>query len=138
MNPLETEIMERALRGDHPLLASLRLQLVSASVREREFTGTGFMTAFSLPAEAPRATSQDRMVIGDVAAEVSGLPLGAGFLVFVTGGLLDALEGYSYDATWAEDATLHRSFYVHPDPSGRPGLVETTERDLNWALRDAV
>ena len=130
--------MGRALRGDHPLLASLRLQLVSASVQEREFSGTGFMTVFSLPVEVARAGLQDRVVIGDVAAEVSGLPLGAGFLLFVTGGVLDALEGYSYDATWVEDATLLRSFYVHPDPSGRPGLVETAERDLTWALRDAV
>jgi hypothetical protein len=138
MNVLEKEIMEKALRGTHPLLTSLRSQLASASVREREFTGTGFMTVFSVPAQVARASLQDRVVIGDVAAEVSGLPLGAGFLVFVTAGVLDALEGYSYDATWTEDARLLRSFYVHPDPSGSPGLVETNERDLTWALRDAV
>jgi hypothetical protein len=99
MNALEKEIMERALRGDHPLRASLRIQLVSSSMQEREFTGTGFMTVFSLPVQVARASSRDRVIIGDVAAEVSGLPLGAGFLLFVTGGILDALEGYSYDAT---------------------------------------
>jgi hypothetical protein len=137
MNTLEKEILEKALRGDHPLLASLRLQLVNASVQDREFTGTGFMTVLSVPSQVARAP-RDRIVIGDVAADVSGLPLGAGFLLFVSGGLLDTLEGYSYDVTWAEDATLLRSFYVHPDASGKPGLVETAQRDLKWALRDAV
>lgn len=138
MNPLEREILERLLRGVHPVLAVLRSQLETAAVVSREFTGTGFMTDLSVPAHLPRVSTTDRLVIGDVGADVSGLPLGAGFLLFVREGALDALEGYSYDSEWTQDARLLRSFFVHPDPTGKTGLVETAERDLAWALPDAV
>ena len=138
MNPLEREILEQLLRGAHPVLAALRSQLAEASVQKREFTGTGFVTEFLVPSESARATATERLIIGDVAGDVAGLPNGAGFLLFVSGGKLDMLEGYSYDATWEEGAALLRSFYVHPEASGKPGLVETAERDLTWALRDAV
>src|SRR6516225_10756113 len=112
MNPLEREVMEELLRGAHPVLAALRSQLVEASVHSRDFTGTGFVTRFSVPMSLPRATAKDRLVIGDLAAEVGGLPYGAGFLLFISSGVLDMLEGYSYDATWAEYAPLVRTFYV--------------------------
>jgi hypothetical protein len=37
---------------------------------------------------------------GDVIAEVNGLRNGAGFLLYVTDGVLDVLEGYSYGEQW--------------------------------------
>jgi hypothetical protein len=138
MNVLETEVMAKVLRGEHPILATLRTQFAVATIRSRDFTGTGFMTEYSVPSGPPRVSGKDRIVIGDVAGEVAGLPLGAGFLLFVRDGVLDALEGYSYDAVWGEDRQLLRTYYIHPDPLGKGGLVEIPERDLSWALRDAV
>ncbi len=37
---------------------------------------------------------------GDVIAEIPGLSGGAGFLLYIENGILDVLEGYSYDEPW--------------------------------------
>ena len=78
------------------------------------------------------------MVIGDVSAEVIGLEHPAGFLLFVDDGALNFLECYIVDDQFPEPATLRRLYYVHPVTPGDIGIVETKERDLGWALEDAV
>ena len=40
------------------------------------------------------------MKFGDVIAEIPGLSGGAGFLLYIENGILDVLEGYSYDEPW--------------------------------------
>jgi hypothetical protein len=40
---------------------------------------------------------------GDVVAEIEGLKHGAGFLLFITDGALDELEGYCYDEAWPKE-----------------------------------
>ena len=109
-----------------------------AVVARREFSGVGFFTYLSVPAELPRAKGCARLVLGDVYAEVAGLQHSAGFLLFVTDGALDVLECFIVDDQWPEIATLRRLYYVHPPTPGGSSLVETKERDLKWALRDAV
>jgi hypothetical protein len=70
-------------------------------------------------------------------SEFADLQHPAGFLLFVTDGILDFLECFIVDDRWPETATLHRLYYVHPSASGSASLIETKERDLAWALRAA-
>jgi hypothetical protein len=79
-----------------------------------------------------------QLVIGDLYSEVAGLQHPAGFLLFVTDGTLDLLECFTVDDQLPETATLYRHYYVHPSTPGSASLVETKERDLRWALPDAV
>jgi hypothetical protein len=103
MSTLERAVLEKLLAGDHSSLAALRQQLEVASVGERTFTGVGFMTTLTVPQEAPRAPVQSHMVrMGDVIAEIDGLKHGAGFLLYIQDGVLDALEGYTYDEPWPD------------------------------------
>jgi hypothetical protein len=78
------------------------------------------------------------MVIGDVYAEVTGLEHPVGFLLFVDDGALNFLECFIVDDRWPETPTLRRPYYVHPATPGSASLVEIEERDLAWALADAV
>jgi hypothetical protein len=41
-----------------------------------------------------------RLVLSDVAAEIDGAQHGAGFVLFIEDGMLDVLEGFTYDEPW--------------------------------------
>lgn len=97
--PLELAVLSKLLEGDIPLLQALRVQLTNCSVVQREFTGCGFYTTLSTSADATRIPHFDAK-FGDVIADIAGLANGAGFLLFIKDGLLDMLEGYSFDEPW--------------------------------------
>ena len=95
LEPLEAAVLEKLLDGDHPILVGLRAQLAGSVVAEREYTGVGFFTTFAVNATA-RPISVSSLRFGDVEATIAGLQHGAGFVVFVDGGVLTMLEGYCY------------------------------------------
>src|SRR5579864_2949402 len=132
MNRLEAEVMHMLLAGDHPVLAVLRHQREVVTVRDREFTGVGFFTNFAVPEAAPRVPDVDRLVIGDVYAELEGLKHTVGFLLFLRQGAIDFLECFGVEDTFPQHPTIRRAFYMHPRTPGSPGLCETKERDLDW------
>ena len=138
LNEIERRALEMLLAGEDDLLAVLRSQLKAALVARRDLSGGGFFTYLSVPSHLPRAHGHKRLVLGDLYAEVAGLQHPAGFLLFVTDGTLDVLECFTVDDQWPETVTVHRHYYVHPSAPGSASLVETKERDLRWALRDAV
>lgn len=102
LNEFEQAVLEKLLEGDHPVLAVLRAQARAARLASREYTGAGFYLSFDVPPEAPALPKQN-FHFGDVNATVDGLQHGAGFVVFVRGGRLDMLEGYSYDEPWPKE-----------------------------------
>jgi hypothetical protein len=102
INEFETAVLGKLLAGDHPVLAVLRAQADAASVASREQTGTGFFVSFDIPDHTPALSTKD-FHFGDVNAVVSGLKNGAGFVVFVRGGRLNVLEGYTYDEPWPRE-----------------------------------
>jgi hypothetical protein len=138
VNELERQVMEFALRGEHPALEVLREQLAATAVAAREDTGVGFFTHFAVPAGARRLPLAGRLVIGDVHADVSGLQHGAGFLVFVACGILDTLECFIFEDAWPAEARIDRLYYVRPEQPGSSSLVEAAQRDLGFALGTAA
>jgi hypothetical protein len=139
LTEIEMQALERLLAGADARLAALRAQLERATVSSREMTGVGFFTHFSVPPEVPRLESGSRrIVIHDVYGEVDGLEHSAGFVLFVEDGIIGCLECFIVDGRWPESATLRRVYYVHPVAPGEATLVETKERDLKWAMDDAV
>ena len=107
LTSLEERLMKLLLAGDDPVLAMLRCQLRSSRVESRELTGCGFFTYVAVDRSAAEAVAgHPSLRFGDVDAVISGLEHGAGFVLFVEGGYLDNLEGYSYDEPWpANDIT---------------------------------
>ena len=104
--------MDAALAGDHPVLEALRKQLELASVREREMTGVGFFLYFEKdPTVAPAPTNRSQLIIEDVGASIEGLESEAQFLVFVTDGYLDLLEGYCNEGNWPQNIDRFEVMY---------------------------
>jgi hypothetical protein len=134
MNEIERQAIDFILRGDHPILATLRVQLSRSSVRSRESTGVGFFTQFTVPTSVPRLAKRNQIIISDVFADFEGLELGGGFLLIINDGVLDCLECHTFAEPLPPDANLRRLYYMHPFEPGSPDLVETKERDLESAL----
>jgi hypothetical protein len=138
MNEIELRVIDLLLRGSHPVLAILREQAATATVANRRFTREGFTTTFMAPATAPRLFCRDRVGIGDVWAELAGLPHEALFVAFVQDGVLQALQGFHQDGWPVGEVELTRLYYTRPLRPGSTYLMETPERDLDWALKNLL
>jgi hypothetical protein len=112
LNQLEQNVMAMLLAGDAHTLEVLREQYRVANVVEREQTGTGFFVTFAVPLGTARLDEGASLEIGDVAARIKGLQPGAGFVLFVRGGAIEWLEGYSYDEPWPPHIEEFRLSYV--------------------------
>lgn len=127
--PIELQVMQMLLAGDHPTLETLRQQFARSSVAERDFTGVGFFTSFKVPDCLPRVVPPRRIVIGDVCADVDGLEYGCGFILFVDDGLLATLECHLWgDDAFPDDPRYNRIYYVNK--TNPLAVTETTERDI--------
>jgi hypothetical protein len=136
IEPIERPVMQMLRAGDHPTLATLRQQFDQCDVSQRDFTGVGFFTSFTVRDCQLRIEPPTRIVLGDVCADIDGLESGCGFILFVGDGLLATLECHLWgDEAFPSNARYTRLYYVCPNP---PSIAETKERDmeaLNTKLR---
>lgn len=110
--PLEDAVLRMLLAGKHPTLAQLRRQFDAATVTSREQTGAGFFTHFSVPASL--RVQRDELCLEDVRGAIVGLENGAGFILFITNGVIDVLEGYSYGEDWPSEVASFTLSYSDP------------------------
>ncbi|HEY2410271.1 MAG TPA: hypothetical protein VGI10_29905 [Polyangiaceae bacterium] len=113
LNDLEQAVLDKLLAGDHPRLAILRAQAASARLASHETTGVGFFCIFDIPTRVASMDVPD-FTIDDVDGELQGLAHGAGFVLFVHGGRLKMLEGFSYDEPWPEQIRDFSLRYTDP------------------------
>jgi hypothetical protein len=111
LTALEQTVIQALLDGDDDILTVLREQLKATLVAKREMTGMGFYTTFEVSADVPRAGNQS-FKFSDVMASLPGLKHGAGFLLYVKLGVLQMLEGYSYDEPWPQETSEFKLSYT--------------------------
>jgi hypothetical protein len=137
LNADEAALLRAFTAGDHPLLATLRLQVATAKVgsRGRGWSGVGSFTDLVVPDDVPRLQVHRSGFMSDVAGEVAGVD-GATFLLCVRYGSIDTLWGSTPGKVWPRGARLVRCFYVRPErqllKGGTPS--ECSARDLDFAL----
>ena len=105
LSPLERDVIATILAPDHPVLNALRRQFERSHVASRQMTGVGFFTELAVEKDVERAPvipGRPRLCLGDVSVTIDGLEHGAGFVLFVEDGVLDTLEGFSYDEPWPD------------------------------------
>ena len=112
LNALERAVLDLFLAGEHPVLATLRRQREHARLVTRGSRSDGFTCHFELDAAAPLLASD--FELDDVQAEIAGLISGAGFLLFVRGGRLDTLQGFSYLEPWPSEIGVFTLSYLDP------------------------
>jgi hypothetical protein len=104
ISELEKTALQLLIDGD-PDHDILNEQIDRATVRSRQYTGVGFYTVFDVAADARRVESA-RWKIEDMPqthAEHPSLTAGAGFILWLKDGLINTLEGYTYEGDWPED-----------------------------------
>lgn len=119
----EADIMLKLLDGNDPMLAILRQQYRQSEVVKREFTGVGFFTTFRVDDSAPRLPDNRSLCIDDGVGEIDGVDVG--FVLFITDGVLDMLEGFTYGTDeWPREMVKYKVGYI----SGE-------QRDIATALK---
>ena len=96
---LEAAVMDKMLDEDNDLFYQLRLQYRNAKVANREITGQGFMTTFVLSDSACCSIIANGK-IDDVKAVFTNSEEVYFFILYVTEGKIDALEGFSTLYEW--------------------------------------
>jgi len=100
---LERDVIATILRPAHPVMNALRRQFERCHVASRQMTGVGFFTELDIETDVERApVKPGRLCLGDVTVTIEGMERGAGFVLFVEGGVLDTLEGFTYDEPWPD------------------------------------
>lgn len=104
--------MRLLLAGDDPVLHILQKQFNQASIESREMTGKGFFTYFAIPEKVQLLPGKPSFNIGDVEASIPSVRYGTAFLLWITDGALDFLEGYTYDDPWPDNITEFSISYI--------------------------
>jgi hypothetical protein len=109
LTQLEREVLAAAARRDEERTV-MEQQIKAAEVASREYTGVGFHTKLVVSESSP-ALNPSRWQIGDMPkgfAEHPDLPAGAGFIIWLKGGRLIGIEGYTNQGNWPADETAFR------------------------------
>jgi hypothetical protein len=125
---LERQVIQHILQGDHPSLSQLRAQWQLATLKNREFSGSGFFTNVAVPADARSLGQSVNFEIRDVNGDISGVF--CGFLLFIRGGVIDFLECHVWgDKSFPPTPVVNRLFFMRHRDAHDPMLVESADRD---------
>ncbi|MDF3023448.1 MAG: hypothetical protein K0R10_809 [Alphaproteobacteria bacterium] len=100
---LEAEVMHLLLQGDNAEKEILRQQFHVATILKRELTVVGFFLNFSVPDDAPKLADRKRQTISGVGAKSPQIPNDSGFVLFISDGVIDFLEGFTYGDPWPDE-----------------------------------
>ena len=109
---VEYRVMDMLLAGDNECLSILRGQLNGISVLSRDLSGKGFYTKYLIAPGLDRLKNYPTFKLGDVNGSARNVAYGLGFLLYIAGGAISMLEGYTYGEPWPkklENLTLSYS-----------------------------
>lgn len=96
----EKEVMSKLLNDDSKLLLNLMEQYRHANIVSREFTGKGFFTKFYVDENLCKYSSNGK--VDDVMAVFPDSEVYY-FILYVTNGKIDTLEGFSTLDEWKDN-----------------------------------
>jgi len=109
----EKKVMYKILDGKEEILHVLKKQYENAMVSSRQFTGCGFFTNFSVP---------DKLVDGKINGRINDLMAKLNmpneefyFILYITDGKIDTLEGFTTLDEWNQNYDLAQLEYFHQD-----------------------
>jgi hypothetical protein len=97
---LEKVVIERMLHDPElkPLRVAVDFDVVQ--VRDREFTGAGFLTEFERSEELRLFGDGTSLRWGRIGAKLNASKIETGYLVYVDDGFVTTVEGYTYGDEW--------------------------------------
>ena len=114
----ESAMMEKFIETNESIKEVLKKQYEGAVVLNREFTGKGFFTHFSVLEDIEKIPN-DELDMKNTGVWVNGK--NADFILFIRNGLITSLEGYMLlDDTWPDVIT---SYGFYDSTTGK--IIET-------------
>lgn len=98
----EKDVMNCIIMENPMISNDLLRQYHTAKVIDREFTKYGFYTKYEVKSNL-KLQSIEKAVLGNVQAKVNNLKYGVGFALYITNGLIDTLECYTYDERFPDE-----------------------------------
>jgi len=106
----EEKIMQKLLEGKNAISSILRQQYEEAQIEGRYFSGKGFFTKFKISKNAPVLPNLKSFSFGNIVGQINGINVG--FVLFISDGKLDCLEGYTYSDPWPDKITSYELHYA--------------------------
>jgi hypothetical protein len=106
LSPLEQVVLAALLPAGRADMAALSDQARAATVASRTWSGVGFLTRFTVPAQLPAAAALPALRPLRATHPRLGEPVE--FLLQVRDGRLATLEAFCGDGYWPEDETAFR------------------------------
>lgn len=127
LTPLEAAALEHMLRGEGAVLDLARRQVQAARIAEVHYSGSGFFITFAVDRDRVPASVPENFEIGDLhlaPADGSNAPA-MGFILFIRGGVVDFLEGFTYGDPYPDPDWPAMRFSYSGAPPGivRPRLA---------------
>jgi hypothetical protein len=108
---LEKAVLDAICSANPGEKTLLEQQFAAATIVSRDNTRAGFYTDFRVDRTSSSPVQGDRRRTGP-SANVEGLQHGMGFVLWITDGFADCLEGYSYDESTSEIAFDRTAFEI--------------------------
>jgi hypothetical protein len=108
--PIEIAVLGKLAELNPSEAEALRLQGASAGVTAFENTGAGYFSDLAVDVAAPSILGGSPL--GEVHAEILGVPHGMGFLLFFRAGKAEMLEGFCYAGSSTTDIDFERPVYA--------------------------
>ncbi len=96
----------------NPIRLSVNFNAVT--VRDREFTGAGFLTEFEPTEELKLFDDVVSLRWGKVGARLNSSKVETGYLVYVDNGYVTAVEGYTYGDEWPNQVEQIELYALKP------------------------
>lgn len=96
VNDLERWLVEKFLEDPNLKPARKSLRWSAVNVKSRAMSGVGFLTEFEPSPELKLFGDEVSLRWGDVGARLNAARTETGYLVYVDGGQMTAVEGYTY------------------------------------------
>lgn len=105
----ENDVITAIIKKETEISENLYEQYIHSNVVSREFTGYGFYTAYAVDPKYKIKTIKNAM-LGEINASINDLKHGAGFILYISDGLIDMLECYTYDESFPLNVTQYELF----------------------------
>ncbi|HEV7768551.1 MAG TPA: hypothetical protein VGQ76_26375 [Thermoanaerobaculia bacterium] len=135
VDEFERLVVDALLAGDDPILATLREQYAAATVREREKTGSGFVTRFDVPSTVP-AIERKLLHLDDLQVQLEGASTPAETSVHVHKGRLSAFECFVYDGAFPEAPVIQSAWFYGTERHDGITPELLAERDVEELLEE--
>lgn len=100
-NELEQAVLKNMI-ADPELKPLSSMNFEAVEVVDRTFTGAGFLTEFERSKELHLFSDGTSFQWGKIGARLNASKLETGYVVYVDGGYITAVEGYTYGDPWPE------------------------------------